>query len=154
MKHLFVMLLCACCLAASASAQTKPKGQKGQKGSAVEQEILKLEQQWVDALLKGDADALETLYAEGIIYTHTNASTDGKASYIKKIRDKASVYDKLDREDIKVSVFGDTAVVTTHWRVTSHSGATVHNTNARYVHVYSRIGGRWQMVVHQSTRIE
>ena len=68
--------------------------------------------------------------------------------------DKASVYDKLDREDIKVSVFGDTAVVTTHWRVTSHSGATVHNTNARYVHVYSRIKNRWQMVVHQSTRIE
>ena len=147
MKHLLTMILLAS-LALTAVAQAN------KKGSAVEQEILKLEQQWVDALLKGNADALETLYADGMIYTHTNASTDGKASYIKKIRDKASVYDKLDREDIKVSVFGDTAVVTTHWRVTSHSGTTVHDTNARYVHVYSRIKGRWQMVVHQSTRIE
>ena len=147
MKHLLTMALLAL-LTMTATAQAN------KKGSVVEQEILKLEQQWVDALLKGDADALETLYAEGMIYTHTNASTDGKASYIKKIRDKASIYDKLDREDIKVSVFGDTAVVTTHWRVTSHSPTQIHNTNARYVHVYSRIKGRWQMVVHQSTRIE
>ena len=147
MKNLLTVLLLAL-LAVTASAQAN------KKGSAVEQEILKLEQQWVDALLKGNADALETIYAEGMIYTHTTAATDGKASYIKKIRDKASVYDKLDRDDIKVSVFGDTAVVTTHWRVTSHSGTTVHDTNARYVHVYSKIKGRWQMVVHQSTRIE
>ena len=147
MKHLLTIVLLAL-LALTVTAQPN------QKGSAVEQEILKLEQQWVDALLKGNADALETLYAEGMIYTHTSAATDGKASYIKKIRDKASVYDKLDREDIKVSVFGDTAVVTTHWRVTSHSGTTVHDTNARYVHVYSKIKNRWQMVVHQSTRIE
>ena len=148
MKQLIATLLCVLCLAVGALAQAK------QKGSAVEQTILKLEQDWADALLKGNADALETLYADGMVYTHTSAGVDDKASYIKKIRDKASVYDKLERDDIKVRVFGATAVVTTHWLVTSHSGATVHNTNARYVHVYSRINGRWQMVVHQSTRIE
>ena len=147
MKLLLTITLLAL-LALTATAQAN------KKGSNVEQEILKLEQAWVDALLKGNADALETIYAEGMIYTHTSAATDGKASYIKKIRDKASVYDKLERDDIKVSVFGDTAVVTTHWRVSSHSGTTVHDTNARYVHVYSKITGRWQMVVHQSTRIE
>jgi len=123
------------------------------QGGKVEQEILNLEQQWQDALLKGDAAALEKLYADGIIYTHSNASSDTKASYIAKIKSGATKYESLKRDDIKVRVFDDTAIVTCHWVVQTVSGGNKINTNARYIHVYVKQKGKWQMVAHQSTPI-
>ena len=123
------------------------------QGNKAEQEILNLEQQWQDALLKSDVAALEKIYSDGLIYTHSSAATDTKATYIANIKSGASKYQTLKRDDIKVSIYGDTAVVTTHWQVTSIGGGKTHNTNARYIHVYVKQKGKWQMVAHQSTPI-
>ena len=119
----------------------------------IEQEILKLEQQWEDALLKADAATLEKLYHDKLIYTHSNASVDDKASYNAKIKSGASKYVSIKRDDIKVTVIGDTAIVTCHWLVQSLSGTTKNNTDARYVHVYVKEKGGWKMAAHQSTYV-
>lgn len=119
----------------------------------VEQEILKLEQQWEDALVKGDDAALEKLYHEKLIYTHSNASVDSKASYNAKIKSKASIYSSIKRDDIKVTVIDDTAIVTCHWLVQGMSGANKTNTDARYIHVYVKEKGGWKMAAHQSTYV-
>ncbi|MGH9801168.1 MAG: nuclear transport factor 2 family protein [Blastocatellia bacterium] len=119
----------------------------------IEQDVLKLEQQWQDALLKSDFAALEKIYSDGLTYIHSSAATDTKATYIAKIKSGASKYQSLKRDDIKVSIFGDTAVVTCHWLVVSVGDGKTHNTNARYIHVYVKQKGKWQMVAHQSTPI-
>ncbi|MFN0107907.1 MAG: nuclear transport factor 2 family protein [Blastocatellia bacterium] len=121
-----------------------------QSGKA-EQEILKLEQQWEDALVKADVAALEKLYHDKLIYTHSNASIDSKTSYNAKIKSGASKYVSVKRDDIKVAVIGDTAIVTCHWLVHSLSGAKTNNTDARYIHVYVKEKGGWKMAAHQST---
>jgi uncharacterized protein (TIGR02246 family) len=123
------------------------------QGSKVEQEILNLEQRWQDALLKSDVAALEQIYSDGLIYTHSSAATDTKTTYVAKIKSGASKYQTLKRDDIKVSVFGDTAVVTCRWQVVSVGDGKTYNTNARYIHVYAKQKGKWQMVAHQSTPI-
>ena len=122
----------------------------------MEQEILDLEQAWVTALLTSDADFLAQLYAEDIVYTHTNATMDTKASYLAKIRDRDLVYHTLERADIDVRLFGDTALAACRWMQTSTSGGVAFEVNARYLHVYVRAqneAGRWQLVAHQSTKI-
>lgn len=119
----------------------------------VEQDILKLEQDWQDALLKSDVAALDKIYSDGLVYTHSSAFTEGKATYIAKIKSGASKYQSLKRDEIKVSVFGDTAIVNCHWLVSSVGDGKTHNTNARYIHVYVKQKGKWQMVAHQSTPI-
>lgn len=123
------------------------------QSSKVEQEILKLEQQWQDTLVKGDAAALEKLYHDGLIYTHSNASTDNKTTYIAKIKSGATKYVSIKRDDIKVSVYGDTAIVTCHWLVHAQAGGNQIHTDARFIHVYLKQKGGWQMVAHQSTLV-
>jgi len=115
--------------------------------------ILRLEQAWQDALISSDVAALDKLYAETMIYTHSNGSVDDKKSYIESIRSGAAKYQSMTRDEIKVQVFGDSAIVTCHWQVSSVSGTKVNNTNARYLHFYTRQGGKWRMVAHQATRI-
>lgn len=123
------------------------------RGSAVEQAILRLEQQWQEALLASDTAALDRLYAETIVYTHSNGSVDDKATYIGNIKSGATKYQSLVRDDIKVQVFGNSAIVTCHWKVQTMSRGNLINTDARYIHVYVKQAGVWRMVAHQSTRI-
>lgn len=115
--------------------------------------VLRVEQEWQDALVNSDTAALDRIYAESMIYTHSNGSVDDKASYIAKIKSGESSYKSMTRDDIKVQIFGDAAIVTCHWKVSSVSGTTVNNTNARYLHFYTRLKGKWRMVAHQATRI-
>ncbi len=126
---------------------------QGKTSNAVEQAILKLEQQWEDALLKSDAAALEKLYDETMLYTHSSGSVDDKAKYINAIRSGATKYQSMKRDDIKVRVYGNTALVTCHWEVHVLAGTNKIDTNARYLHVYVKQKDGWKMVSHQATRI-
>lgn len=119
----------------------------------MEQAILDLEQQWVTALLTGDAETLERMYAEGIVYTHTNAAMDTKASYLAKIRSGDLTYQSLERTDIAVQIFGATALATCRWVAQSVAGGIQYQIDARYLHVYAQLDGAWKLVAHQSTRL-
>ncbi len=119
----------------------------------MEQEILQLENRWVAALLAGDAETLAAMYADDIVYIHTNAAVDSKASYLAHIRSGNLTYQSLNRDDITVRLFGTTALVACHWQARSISNGIHYEINARYLHVYAKHGDEWRMVAHQSTRL-
>jgi ketosteroid isomerase-like protein len=115
--------------------------------------VLKLEQQWEDALTKSDVTALEKLYDDTIIYTHSSGKVDTKESYISAIKSGATQYQSMKRDDIKVSVYGHTAIVSCHWDVHVLARSTKVDINARYLHVYVEQANGWKLVAHESTRI-
>jgi uncharacterized protein (TIGR02246 family) len=127
--------------------------QEKSASNSVEQAVLKLEQQWEDALLKSDVAALEKLYDSSMVYTHSSGAVDDKATYIGNIKSGASKYVSMKRDDIKVRVFGNTALVNCHWEVHSVSKGTKIDTNARYLHVYVKQKDGWKLASHQATRI-
>ena len=139
-----VVLTSACLLAFSPQAKA---------ANPLEEVALKLEQQWEDALTHSDTGALEKLYAETIIYTHSSGKVDTKSSYINAIKSGASKYLSMKRDDIKVVLYGQTAVVSCHWEVHVLSQGNKIDINARYLHVYVQQPDGWKMVAHESTRI-
>jgi len=147
MKHiLLAVILCtsACLLAV---------GQESKGAKTTEDAILKLEQQWEDALTKSDTAALEKLYDNKIIYTHSSGKVDSKASYISSIQSGATKYESMKRDDIKVVVYGPSAIVSCHWDVHVLAGGNKIDLNARYLHVYVHGSDGWKMVAHESTRV-
>ena len=114
-----------------------------------EQAILKLEEQWVAALVKADTAFLETLYTDDLIYTHSSGTVDTKTSYIDSIKTGKSKYESIERDDIKVRFYGNTAIVTCH----SVLKVNKNTINSRYIHVYVKQKGAWKMAAHQTTRI-
>jgi ketosteroid isomerase-like protein len=119
----------------------------------IEQAVLKLEQQWEDALLKSDVATLEKIYDDSLIYTHSSGAVDNKSAYVGNIKSGATKYESMKRDDIKVSVYDDTALVTCHWDVHVLNRGNKLDINARYIHVYVKKKDGWKMVAHQSTRI-
>ncbi|MBO0722541.1 MAG: DUF1080 domain-containing protein [Blastocatellia bacterium] len=121
--------------------------------SQTAQAILNLEKEWEEALVKSDVAALDRLYADSMIYTHSNGHVDSKASYIGNIKAGVSKYESMKRDEITVNVYGDAATVTCHWQVNTVSHGNKQALDARYLHVYVKQKGQWRMVAHESTRI-
>ncbi|MGH9844164.1 MAG: nuclear transport factor 2 family protein [Blastocatellia bacterium] len=138
MKRIFLCAFVFLLLSLAASAQ-----------NAGEQAILKLEQQWVDALVKADAAALEKIYADDLIYTHSSGTVDTKASYIDSLKTGKAKYESIERDDVKVRFYGDTAIVTCR----SVIKVNKNTIPARYIHVYVKQKGAWRMAAHQTTRL-
>jgi ketosteroid isomerase-like protein len=147
MKRIFLIAVVLTSASLPAFAQDK------KASNNVEQAVLKLEQQWEDALLKSDVAALEKIYDDSLIYTHSSGAVDNKSAYVGNIKSGATKYESMKRDDIKVSVYDDTALVTCHWEVHVLNRGNKLDINARYIHVYVKKKDGWKMVAHQSTRI-
>jgi len=112
-------------------------------------EIIELENKRVEAMINGDVQALEKILADDLIYTHTTARIDTKSSFIEAISSGRSNYRSIERKDVNVRQFGDSAVVTGHAKF--HVGDSKFE--ARFIDVYAKRDGVWQMVAWQSTRL-
>ena len=143
LKNLLLTSLFIFALSLSALAQ----------GNKVEQAVLKLESEWVEALIKADAAALEKLYSDNLTYTQSSGSTDTKAEYITNLKAGKTKYESLVREDVKVRVFGNTALHTSKTNIKLISNGQPSSFAVKMLHVWVKEGSNWRMVAHQTTRL-
>jgi ketosteroid isomerase-like protein len=118
-----------------------------------EQALMKIEQEFTGVLLKGDAAALERLLADTFTLTETDGTVRDKAGFVALIKSGELKFASLQTHDMKVQLYGDTAVVT--YRVTEKvtlKGQDVSG-EGRWTDVFVRQGGRWQLVASHGSRI-
>jgi ketosteroid isomerase-like protein len=113
-------------------------------------EIRSCEDRRFQAMVAGDAAALGALLGDDLVYTHSSASVDSKASLIEGIRSGRFSYQKIERPQEEIRVYGPSAVVTGQARI-SLGGANPRVLNLRYTDVWVRGEQGWQMVAWQST---
>ena len=116
-------------------------------------DILALEEQRYKAMIAMDFDGLAALLGDNLVYTHSSASVDTKASYIQGIRDGKFVYKTSRRTGEAVQLYADTAVVTGEVRLDILSKGTPRVVNSRFIDVWHKGAAGWQMVAWQSTPI-
>jgi ketosteroid isomerase-like protein len=143
LKHLVLTSLFLMTFCATSFAQ----------GSKIEQAVIKLEAEWVDALVKADGAALEKLYSDNLTYTHSSGTTDTKAEYITNLKAGKTKYESLVREDAKVRVFGNTAIHTSKTNIKLISNGQPSAFAVKMIHVWVKEGSGWRMVAHQTTRL-
>jgi ketosteroid isomerase-like protein len=112
-----------------------------------------LETRRFKAMCEADAATLGQLLADGMVYTHSNATTDGKASYIAGVKSKKWQYRQIDRPVEDIQVHGDTVVVTGQVRIDILIDGKPKIMNSRYTDVWVKGAKGWQMVAWQSTPI-
>jgi len=121
--------------------------------SADEKAVIAAEKQRFAAQVGKDYATLETVLADDLVYTHSNGNQDDKQSYIQSIKDGKSRYDAIDVQDMKVRLYGNTAVVNGVCLIKATSNGETINTRLRYTDVYVKKGRQWQMVAWQSLRL-
>ncbi len=150
MKVLCLAVLATLTSFPPASGQTKASGKQGD----AEQTLRRIEQEMTDALAKGDASAFERYVANTFVYTDAEGTMMDKAQLVNDTRSGALKAPSVKMDDIKVHLYGDTAIVT--WRSTE-KGTTYKGKDLsgqyRFTDVFVRQNGNWQMVASQGTRI-
>jgi uncharacterized protein (TIGR02246 family) len=141
-----------CFIAPSQSARQAPD-KKSERTGKREQQILALNSAWAEAITKGDAAALERLFADDMIVTSGSGEIRNKAGEIK---DAASAPDPdfiwvhpFTIEEVRVRIYGDAAVVTGRAKWTFRYKGPDVNQERRYTHVYVKRHGQWRIVAQQ-----
>lgn len=118
------------------------------------QDIRALEDRRYKAMVSADRPVLEELLADDLIYTHSNAVIDTKQSYIDGILGGKWAYAAAERPIENIDVFGDCARVTGHVRLTlKNADGTTRGVNGRFLNLWLKRGGKWQLAAWQSTPI-
>jgi ketosteroid isomerase-like protein len=77
-----------------------------------EQELIKLENRWNDAIVKHDWAFFDQILADDYISTDFDGNVGTKADFLEFLRSGESVIASSIVDDMKVRIYGDTAVVT------------------------------------------
>jgi serine beta-lactamase-like protein LACTB len=122
--------------------------------SKVQRQILELEEQRRQALLRSDADALNLLMADDYSEIAGNGEVRTKTQNLADIKLANTKFDFLDFDDLKVRNYGGTAVVTGLIVRKGVSRGQRFRGQFRYTRVYARKDGRWQAVAQETTHVD
>jgi ketosteroid isomerase-like protein len=117
------------------------------------QTVIDLDRQRMAAMVAKDYARLEALIGDDLIYTHSSARMDTKASLIGAMQSGATVYTGADPSEVKAQDLGDTVVLTGVARMQVVSNGTPNAFTIRFTDVWAKRAGGWQITTWQSTKL-
>ena len=108
MKGTIVFLLLAVGVIAVSRAQ---KDRAGQASDTATQALITVEKNWVDALVKSDITALDSILADTYVDTDEHSYRGGQQDVFSFLKSGDLKLDSIKLSDIQVHIYGDAAVV-------------------------------------------
>ena len=116
--------------------------------------IAAFEQKWIDAAKAGDPDALAPMLSDKYINTSSDGKVVGKKETLVSI--KGSKWEITEISNVKVTVFGNTAIASGDWRGkgTDDTGAKI-DAHERWTDTWLKTaGGKWLCLATHSSSIK
>jgi len=113
-----------------------------------------LEERRAEAMRAGNADALDRMFSDELIYTHSFGNRDSKAEFMDKFRRGVFVYHELRNSVDRVSRWGDVLIVTgAMWSRATVAGEDRIINNVATV-VWAVEEGDWKFVAFAPTPLK
>ena len=124
------------------------------KGGNAEQQIKKVVNEVNAAILKADANAYGKLLSDDYTAIRTSGGMFTKTQEIENVKSGALKYEKSDIQDLKIHVYGHTAVTTAlvSFKGTAADGKPWSGTT-RATRVWVKQNDNWKCVAYQATRV-
>ena len=116
-------------------------------------ELARLEAAWNEAQLRGDADALDRLWAEDLVVTVPDMPLMDKPESLAAVRSGKVKFQRYQTSDIRMRVYRDTAVVTGQLQRVREPASKEFEDDWRFTKVYVRRKGRWQVVAWHGSHV-
>ena len=152
MPRRFIPHICFLSLVLAAAMPVQAEQPKADSDAAISQTLQAMEQAWLDAEKNNDAAAFEQIVADDWIAVNPDGKSQTKAERAAEIKTAHVVSATLG--DMRVRVFGDTAVVTgTDDEITMTDGK---KSSDHYVwtDVFLKRNGKWLAVASQTAQIK
>src|ERR1700676_2773494 len=147
MKRTWICLVGLLSLGSAAWAQAQTTG-------GTEKAVAALEQQWLQSQKTNNPDLVAPLLADKFVNTGNDGKVTDKAETLATA--KATKYDSAEYDDVKVAVFGDTAIATGGFTAkgTDPSGKPL-DTLERFTDKWvKRPSGKWQCVASHGSSVK
>ncbi len=128
--------------------------QDKQAGGGTEKAVAALEQQWLQSQKTNSPDLVAPLLADKFIMTGSDGKVTGKAESLATA--KKTKYDSVDYDDVKVTVFGNTAIATGSFKAKGidASGKPL-DAHERWTDTWVKMSnGQWQCVASHSSPVK
>ncbi len=144
-----------------ASAQETAAGGRGQSPSTAAAEVLALEEQIEEAIVRGDVAFVDEVTPADFSFVHGDAwtrggepfATDDKAAFLERVAEKEYLVHDLD--NVRIELHGDVAI--TYGRYVSlfvprnrNPSEPARLNSIWFERVYARRDGRWQFLSHRT----
>ena len=123
-----------------------------QAESADEVTIKKVVDELRTAWFKQDKAKLESLTAEQLSYSHSDARLENKAKFIDGVMTRKATFKSLEFPDLTVQTAGNVAVVRHLWVSESELEGKVTNTKIGVLQVWQKQDG-WKLLARASWRL-
>ena len=117
-------------------------------------EIDQLEQNWRDAIMHRNVQAMDGLLADDYVAITANGMLQSKEQTLANLKSGVLHFDTLELSDRKVRFYGQTALVTSKAEVRGNRADGEISGSYRYTRVYVRDAtGAWKIVSFEASRI-
>jgi len=130
--------------------------------AAIEAEVMRIEREWYSAAKTHNAEAAKGFLADNVILVYPDGTAATKADEIRSIESGAMTADAYDMLESKVTVMNADSAFITGRSVIKNGKIVVPNQKKpiditgeyRFLDVYARRDGKWQVVASQAVKIE
>jgi len=151
MKGILATIVLVLAVTCQAFAQAKPAAPA--KGASVEQELIKLENDWNDAQVKRDVAALGRILADDLTIIDPEGTIVTKAQALANLKSGEDAFTSAVADEMKVRVYGDAAVVLGRNTVKEQYKGKDLSGPYRFTDTWIKKDGRWQCVATAGSKI-
>jgi ketosteroid isomerase-like protein len=121
--------------------------------ASTEEELKKLETERAAASVKGDVAIMEKQTADDYTFINLYGQMSDKSQMVNGFKTGRTKLTSNELSDMKVRVYGDTAIVTGKADVKGTLAGKETSGQVMFTRVYVKKGGSWQSVAFQQTRV-
>lgn len=136
----------------NANNANAPGAAAAQPSAEAEQELRKLDEEWHQAHIRRDADALRKLIPPEATFASGGALLTGD-EYVKDFAESETRFESVEVGAFRARVFGDAAVTTAVDTIKGRSREGAFDEQFRRTATYARRDGRWQLVALHVSRV-
>jgi uncharacterized protein (TIGR02246 family) len=115
----------------------------------IEQYVRQLNDEWVKAVMRRDAESLNRIMADDFFFAYP-LEGDDKAQFIADVTSGDLKVEHIRREQVTVRVFGNTAILTARDSAAWLYHGRELSGQYKIIMVYTERDGRWQLCAFQA----
>src|SRR5688500_6569195 len=142
------------CIFLTGLSVSRVNGQTESRFSRDIRDVLRVNEDFDRAIVARDVAAYERIFAEDFIFTSFDGSVSNRDQEIERVRTGNLTFEYGKSDDVRVKVYGKTAVVTGRFSARGKRNGTPFSFVERYTGVFVKRKGRWQMVAEHATEIK
>jgi ketosteroid isomerase-like protein len=118
----------------------------------MEEELVKVEEEFADAIAKNNPEEIRQFVTDDWIIINADGGIIDRKRFLEVIKSGTLTHEMMESDDMRVRVYGDSAVVSALTRSKGKFVGEEFTTHERSTDFFVRCDGQWRCVLTQLTR--